>query len=152
MDTACILTTRGRVRGYGIIHIKGKTVYEHRLAYCKANGLLLADIAGKVVRHRCDNPACINPEHLVLGTVQDNVDDREFRRRGNHEVKGKRGEENNANKLTELQVAEIKGHTRYTQRQLAEMYNVNQSTILRILQGKTWAWVLPKKKVDVSDL
>lgn len=127
-------------------------MYEHRLAYCKANGLLLADIAGKVVRHRCDNPACINPEHLVLGTVQDNVDDREFRRRGNHEVKGKRGEENNANKLTELQVAEIKGHTRYTQRQLAEMYNVNQSTILRILQGKTWAWVLPKKKVDVGDL
>ena len=152
MDTACILTTRGRVRGYGIIHIKGKTVYEHCLAYCKANGLLLADIVGKVVRHRCDNPACINPEHLVLGTVQDNVDDREFRGRGNHEVKGKRGEENNANKLTELQVAEIKGHTRYSQRQLAEMYNVNQSTILRILQGKTWAWVLPKKKVDVSDL
>lgn len=127
-------------------------MYEHRLAYCKANGLLLADIAGKVVRHRCDNPACINPEHLVLGTVQDNVDDREFRRRGNHEVKGKRGEENNANKLTELQVAEIKGHTRYSQRQLAEMYNVNQSTILRILQGKTWAWVLPKKKIDVGDL
>ena len=45
----------------------------HRAEYCLANGLTLEDIAGLVVMHTCDNPRCINPEHLVLGTQRDNM-------------------------------------------------------------------------------
>ncbi|ASN73324.1 HNH endonuclease [Acinetobacter phage vB_AbaP_B1] len=48
----------------------------HRLAYCRANNLHIKDIDGKVVMHTCDNPRCINPEHLELGSVADNHRDR----------------------------------------------------------------------------
>ncbi|QGK90414.1 hypothetical protein APK44_14 [Acinetobacter phage vB_AbaP_APK44] len=48
----------------------------HRLAYCRANNLHIKDIDGKVVMHKCDNPRCINPEHLTLGSVADNNQDR----------------------------------------------------------------------------
>lgn len=49
------------------------SVRMHRAEYCLANGLTLVDIAGLVVMHTCDNPRCINPEHLVLGTQRDNM-------------------------------------------------------------------------------
>lgn len=51
----------------------GGSVRMHRATYCLANGLELKDIAGLVVMHTCDNPRCINPEHLVLGTQKDNM-------------------------------------------------------------------------------
>lgn len=51
----------------------GSSVRMHRAEYCLANGLTLEDIAGLVVMHTCDNPRCINPEHLVLGTQRDNM-------------------------------------------------------------------------------
>lgn len=51
----------------------GGSVRMHRAEYCLANGLTLEDIAGLVVMHTCDNPRCINPEHLVLGTQRDNM-------------------------------------------------------------------------------
>lgn len=49
------------------------SVRMHRAEYCLANGLTLGDIVGLVVMHTCDNPCCINPEHLVLGTQRDNM-------------------------------------------------------------------------------
>lgn len=62
-------------RGYGVTYRDGKVVKAHRTALADHLGLSLADIVGQVVRHSCDTPACINPEHLSLGTQQDNVDD-----------------------------------------------------------------------------
>lgn len=62
--------------GYGVMRYEGKPgVLAHRAAYCDANNVTLSDIKGQVVRHTCDNPGCVNPEHLLLGTVQDNIDD-----------------------------------------------------------------------------
>lgn len=71
-----------RPDGYGEVNFQGKTTRAHRLAYVNANGLTLADIQGKVVRHKCDNPSCVNPEHLILGTHLDNTRDRIERNRG----------------------------------------------------------------------
>ena len=51
------------------------------MVYAEANGLALEDIKGKVVRHKCDEPKCVNPEHLELGTPKDNMDDRTKRDR-----------------------------------------------------------------------
>ena len=56
----------------------------HRLVYSHVNGY--PDITGRVVRHTCDNPICINPDHLVLGTLEDNVRDRQDRNRTHNQV------------------------------------------------------------------
>lgn len=61
--------------GYAQLKYKDKLVYEHRLAFAEANGLDVFDLGGLVL-HKCDVRACINPEHLFLGTYQDNMDDK----------------------------------------------------------------------------
>lgn len=59
-------------KGYGRLHYGGREVFAHRLSY----QLLIDDIPdGKFVLHKCDNPPCINPGHLWIGTTSDNLQD-----------------------------------------------------------------------------
>jgi hypothetical protein len=79
--------------GYGKLSLGGEFVYAHRLAYAIAHQVSHRDIpAGIVVRHRCDNPPCCNPSHLVLGTYADNTRDMVERgrstARGSHCARG----------------------------------------------------------------
>lgn len=136
-------------RGYGRIAINRKNVRAHRIAYELTYGDLRADL---VVRHSCDTPACVNPEHLLPGTQLDNIADRNDRDRT---FKGKRlrpktrgelerdlkGERNGRAKLTQAQAAEIR--QRYAAgnigaRPLAKMFGVSRSLIRFIVQGKNW--------------
>lgn len=73
-----------RPDGYALVGWPGRAsrcVGLHRLVYCMTHALDLNAIAGKVVRHTCDNPRCINPQHLLIGTQADNNRDRAERKR-----------------------------------------------------------------------
>lgn len=130
------LEVRGALNayGYGTLKYYGRVLMAHRVVYCGVNGIPYEAIAGDVVRHDCDNPACINPEHLSIGTTQDNVDDK--MRRGRHQCCA--GENNGRAKLTNAQSDEIRA--RHVPRcringqtALAREYGVHQSQISRIV-------------------
>ena len=135
--------------GYGYLYVDGKYVLAHRLAYCEANGLDLSEIDGMVVRHTCDWPPCVKPEHLVLGTNADNVADRVARNRSARQ----NGTNNGRAILDDEIVAQIRSdyrgpqpgnnqrrpRTGPTQIELAEKYGVTRSAIASIVRGRTWS-------------
>lgn len=128
-------------KGYGKQMLDGKVVYAHRIAYCAANNKTLDDIRGMTVRHTCDNPACVNPQHLLIGTHQDNQDDKVLR---NRQVKGR---DVHTVKLTEDDVRAIRllhkpRHKLYGSCALGRQYGVGNSTIDRIVKRKIWKHVI----------
>ena len=115
-------------KGYGLLVYKGKTVRAHRLAYLLHTGI---DPDTRHVLHKCDTPSCVNPEHLYLGSNDDNVADKVSKGRSLSRAK------NPAAKLTEEQVSNIRLDDR-TQRVIAKDYEVSQATIHAIKAGKSW--------------
>lgn len=131
----CIVYTGHLNRnGYGQITVQGKGMTAHRLAYETHCGPLTP---GAVVCHTCDNPPCINPDHLYAGTHADNGRDKRVRRRSTF------GERNAAHRLTEQQVLDIDRRIREgeAQRDLATEYGVGQSTVSRIKRRESWAYL-----------
>ncbi len=119
--------------GYGRVFMDGKQFYAHRLAWALHNG---ADPAGKVVRHTCDNPPCVNPEHLVIGTQRDNVDDKVARGRQ------QRGEVAPGAVLTESAIQYIKlNPEKLFWRELAAKFGCAKATIGDVVRGRTWTHV-----------
>jgi hypothetical protein len=137
-DTGCWLWTgAANSAGYGNIGLGGKnegTVMVHRISYELFNGPILP---GFCVCHRCDTPACINPDHLFLGTRATNNAD--ARQKG----RSVRGERSDRAKLTEAQVLEIRalwaaGHKA---KEIAPQYGINHRTIILIVNRRTWKHV-----------
>lgn len=121
--------------GYGLLEDRpGRKLGTHRIAYETWVGPIPE---GHVVRHKCDNPPCINPEHLEVGTHADNMADMRLRKRH----PGAQGTRNSHAKLTEQDVLDIRmeyatGQT--TQNSLAEFYGVSQPTIGALVNLRTW--------------
>lgn len=119
--------------GYGLKTVNGKTRRVTRLVWEHYNG----EIPPKMfVCHTCDNPSCINPFHLFLGTNSDNMKDMYAKGRGNNFFKDK----NPLRKLTKEQVAEIKNllANGITQQEIANMFKVDRTLISQIKLGKIW--------------
>jgi hypothetical protein len=107
-----------------------------RIASRVAYNLQVGDIPeGQVVRHKCDNPSCVNPDHLELGTQKDNVRDMMERGRGNWRAPN--GEDRHNAILTEDQVRYIRTSDERG-KDLAERYGVKQVTISAIRHGRIW--------------
>ncbi|MDE2389926.1 MAG: HNH endonuclease [Betaproteobacteria bacterium] len=130
--TGCIEWTGSKNRkGYGKIGIGSNTkLTTHRVAWGEAHGPIPN---GMCVLHRCDNPACINIEHLFLGTFADNHKDMDAKgRRG-----VLRGHSNGSAKLTKEQVLKIRSDSR-TLRKIAEDYGLSFSHVGAIKRGNRW--------------
>jgi hypothetical protein len=126
-------------KGYGAFRIAGRMQLSHRVAY----QLYVGEIpAGLCACHRCDNPGCVNPAHLFLGTQADNVRDRDNKGRckskSNWTVLS--GEKNGNSKLTEKQVIEILAKHANGARgvDLAKEFGAANQTISNIVCGHTW--------------
>lgn len=124
--------------GHGQMGVNGKTIMAHRVAWICAHGHIPA---GMLVLHRCDTPGCINPNHLFLGTHQDNEDDKV---RKGRQARGEKlahprasGEKNGNSKLTANEVRAIRAMNA-PQRRIAEQFGVTQAIISKIKRNEVW--------------
>jgi HNH endonuclease len=97
---------------------------------------------GLVVMHKCDNPACVRPDHLALGTQADNIKDRDRKGRTNRWANGVRqGEKSPRAILTEADVLHIRSIPKYQhgyRKSLAERFGVSRKTIDQVRSGISW--------------
>jgi len=133
-------------RGYGQSRFNGRNMQTHRIAWIVENG----DIPqGILVCHKCDNPGCVNPSHLFLGTHVDNMADMVSKGRqckgdfnAARRIKGMRaGVKNGRAKITDNEAAQIRqlyacGGVK--QKDLGKRFGINQRMISAIVLGKNW--------------
>lgn len=123
--------------GYGRMYVQlrnPRNVMAHRLAYELSTDRKIA--ARKLICHKCDNPSCVNPHHLFVGTHAENTAD--MIAKGRHPQNWyKRGSGHPQVKLTDEQVLSIRSDPR-RHTELAEIYGVDTTTIRAIITGKSW--------------
>ena len=121
-STGCWLWTRSKRNRYGVLWYDGKLQYCHRLSWLIHKGQIPE---GKHILHKCDVPACFNPDHLFVGTPAEN----------NHDMRQKR---RYPNKLTDEQTAEIRrlNASGVSQHKLGPMFGVSQAAIWYVLRRR----------------
>lgn len=132
--------------GYGRMRFRARPEGCHRLILMS----LGHDVRGRVMRHSCDNPSCVNPSHLLIGTQRDNIRDREERgrRRG---AAGLCGEEHYGSKLTAKKVEQMrkeyanlraavtkKNVAKGSVKHLAAKYGISTQQLSKIVCGAQW--------------
>lgn len=135
--SSCHLWTAARnADGYGKFAMRGAWVFAHRWAWEQEHAEALP--RETLVLHRCDNPRCVNVEHLFLGTDKVNSDDKRDKGR-RRDVKG---EANGSAKLSDEDVREIRElGGEVSQEAVGVAFGVHQFTVSQILRRKTWKHV-----------
>lgn len=114
--------------GYGRFSFEGRARLSHRASYQMFCGPIPE---GMQILHRCDNPTCVNPDHLFAGSISDNMRDMV--------AKNRNAKHNNA-KLDADQIKEIKflAAQGLRHRKIAEQFKVTRSSISNAIAGRTW--------------
>lgn len=149
-ETGCwIWTGRKRCGDYGSLYLNGKDHLAHRYSW----KLFRSEIPkGICVCHHCDNPPCVNPDHLFLGTHKENMEDRNRKqrccqgeRRSKLQLKtALKGEKVHCSKLKKedvLEILRLRTEDRLKIQEIANRYNVSHPTVQGILTGKYWTSV-----------
>ena len=123
-------------KGYGVFSLKQRATAAHRLAYRIYRGRIPI---GMCVLHTCDNPRCVNPSHLWIGTKAENNADRKRKGRNAKNVKfpDRRGSLNERAKLTERDVLQIRA-SRESTVSCGARYGVSHVLISQIRRRKIW--------------
>jgi hypothetical protein len=119
--------------GRAVIRILGKIHHTSRVSFVVFKKEPVGDM---LVCHSCDNPICVNPEHLWLGTPKDNMVDMSNRGR----YRDQKGTKHNLVKLTEEDVLNIRDKvaTGYTQKSMADKYGISFQQVSRIVRKERW--------------
>jgi hypothetical protein len=133
-DACWIWTARKTPQGYGRFLVDGINLLAHRVSFEIHSG---TSARGLCVLHRCDNPSCVNPAHLRLGTNYDNVQDKVSK--GRHLTSG--GMKNPNRKLSEADVIEIRALVSrgIRRRDIASKFNIAPSYVNDISSRKVWS-------------
>lgn len=128
-DECWIWTGPSDTSGYGSIEYEGKVILAHRISYERTNGEIPHNGThhGTCVRHKCDNPPCCNPNHLILGSHLENMADMVERGRF-------------ARKLTDDQVRAIKADGR-SYSAIGSQYGIKVATVCDIKRGRIWTHI-----------
>lgn len=129
-------TTR---HGYGKLGMNGTEERAHRVSYRLEYGHAPDDL---YVLHRCDNPPCVNPDHLYVGTAADNTADAINRGRwdpSDHDLKGETHGQAKLSKDQVLDIREQHQHGSATLQELADRYGVTKSAIRKVVTGENWS-------------
>jgi hypothetical protein len=119
--------------GYGRIMVNGKRRKAHRVSFLIHNGFLTKK---QLVCHTCDNPCCVNPEHLFLGSVKDNSDDKISKMR--HGI----GSRNGRSVLSQDQVLMLRSMRVIdvidSLKEIADRLSVSTVSVRNVIKRKTW--------------
>jgi len=134
-ENDCWEWTRGTTSdGYGVFHFGHSSIRSHRFSYQQHNGKITEH---ECVLHSCDNPRCVNPKHLWIGTRAENNADKEAKKRGVHPVQSS-GESNSNATLTtpEVIAAKVMARKGLPQARIAKLLGVSTATICLIVNGE----------------
>lgn len=132
---ACWPWTGAKRDGYGMFKANGRNHGAHRIALT-LQGVEVPDVA--VVCHRCDNPPCVNPAHLFVGTRADNNADMFAKRRNMLPPTSKLSPELAAEIRAEVARRLAEGRPYYGAKDLARRYGVTHISIRAVVNNRTW--------------
>lgn len=124
--------------GYGRFKMGNRKISANRISYALFNRVTPK---GMFVCHRCDNPECVRPDHLFLGTAADNAYDRGIKKRNAF------GEKSGTAILKEKEVLEIDAliDLRIPERAIAAQFGISRRSIQKIKYRENWKHILPPR-------